>query len=196
MTKIIGLPPYLLENMKLYPTAEEKDKVDNLVKTKLKTKVVGIAPGGAVNPGQVAIIKRWPLSHYKLLAKKLISKNYQIVVIGGNDDISINKWFDNKRKVHNLTGKLNIRESYYLLSRYCKIFVVHDSGPMHLAAAAKVPKLITLFGPTQPERFAPHNAVVIQSPTHKPCYTIQGKFTNKKGGMEIISVEEVLKHIK
>jgi len=66
---------------------------------------------------------------------------------------------------------------------------------MHLAATTKT-KLIALFGPTQAERFAPKNAIVLKS-NCKPCYTIYGTFRkceNRKC-MESIRVEKVFKKI-
>ena len=178
----------------LYPNKKERDAVDNYMKRyKQKSKLVGIAPGGAVNPGQKALQKRWPKPYYKKLIDYLIKKGKKILIVGGKDDISSSILFETKH-VLNSTGRLNLREVFYLLKKYCDTFVTHDSGPMHLAAAAKVKKLITLFGPTPAERFAPPNAIVIESP-HPPSYTIFGGFAREEGGMKKISVEEVLKHI-
>lgn len=188
---------YDYNNMSLYPTKEEKRAVDNYMEW-IKPKFVGIAPGGAVNPGQKALLKRWPKKYYGKLIKHLLLNGKQVFVIGGQNDMDYNRFpeFEKNKDYYNLTGAFNIRQVYYLLKKYCTIFITHDSGPMNLAAAAKIRKLITLFGPTPPERFAPPNAIVLQSPTHQPCYTIHGKFTSKQGGMEDISVKEVLQHLK
>ena len=187
---------YKYSDMALYPTKKEKSSVDKYME-EYNWKFVGIAPGGAVNPGQKALQKRWPKKYYSELINHLLLKGKKVFIIGGDGDRHYNRFpeFEGNKNYYNLTGAFNLRQTYYLLKKYCKIFITHDSGPMHLAAAAKVPKIITLFGPTQPERFAPPNAIIIKSPV-QPSYTIQGKFTNKDGGMEQITVDEVINHLK
>ncbi len=56
-------------------------------------------------------------------------------------------------RVHNLAGRLSLREAIALLS-CCRLFVGNDSGLMHVAAALSVP-LVAVFGPTEPGRTAP-----------------------------------------
>jgi len=57
----------------------------------------------------------------------------------------------------NLTGKTGIDQLPELLNA-ADCVVSNDSGPMHLAAALGRP-LVTLFGPTAPERFGPYPPV-------------------------------------
>lgn len=52
-----------------------------------------------------------------------------------------------------LVGKVDLPTSYACLTR-CDLFIGHDSGLMHMAAAAGIPTL-GLFGPSKPERYAP-----------------------------------------
>jgi ADP-heptose:LPS heptosyltransferase len=52
------------------------------------------------------------------------------------------------------------------------VVIGNDSGPLHLAAAAKVP-IISLFGATHPGRSAPYGseALALHSPAGcSPCY--------------------------
>ena len=51
------------------------------------------------------------------------------------------------------------------LTRRAALFVGGDTGPMHLAAALRVP-VVALFGPTRPERNGPYatTSIVLRSP--------------------------------
>ena len=187
---------YKYSDMALYPTKKEKSSVDKYME-EYNWKFVGIAPGGAVNPGQKALQKRWPKKYYSELINHSLLEGKKVFIIGGDGDRHYNRFpeFECNKNYYNLTGAFNLRQTYYLLKKYCNIFICNDSGPMHLAAAAKVKHIITLFGPTPPERFAPQNAIVLKSKIF-PSYTISGKFESTKGWMETIKVEEVLEHLK
>jgi len=142
--------------MKIYATENDK-KIASEYNT---DNAVGIAPGGAQNPGQYLKAKRWPLKNYELLIKKLLEKNYNLILFGGKADAEICNGLANDVVV-SVAGKTNIQQSY-LLMKNCKYFITHDSGPMHIAAAAGLGKrLITIFGPTSPKRFAPPDATVL-----------------------------------
>lgn len=55
---------------------------------------------------------------------------------------------------------------------HCQLFVCNDSGPMHVAAALKVP-VVAVFGPTQAEWFRPfgeeHRIVIRNDMWCRPC---------------------------
>lgn len=80
-----------------------------------------------------------------------------------------------------LAGRLNLRESTAALSR-CAVAVGNDSGPLHLAAAARVPCVEISCHPTTgdvlhnnaPERFGPWgvaSSIVRPGAAMPPCST-------------------------
>jgi heptosyltransferase-2 len=192
------------KKMEMFLTEKDKKFVYNFIKKNKLKNIIGIAAGGAENPGQRMFIKRWPKENYISLIDKLIDK-HNILLLGGKNDYQLNESIKNeilrknekiKNKLINLAGKTTIKQSVALIDK-CKYFITHDSGPMHIATLTKT-RLITLFGPTPAERFAPKNAIVIKSKLDCcPCYDVYGGY--KKCGkecMESIEVKEVLKKIK
>lgn len=185
-------------DMELFPS--KKDAVISArLSKKIKGKLIGISPGAAKNIGQEMAIKRWPKENYLELIKKLLAKNsnIKIVLFGGSDDKIIGDFIESNLKnknLINLIGKTNIQQSYLIMKK-CKLFITHDSGPMHIAAASGT-KMIALFGPTPPNRFAPKNAFVFyKGNPKKPGYNVYGRFIDEKL-MEKISVDEVYTKVK
>lgn len=191
-------------NMEFYLTKQEKETADNFIKkNKLKNKkIIGIAPGGADNPAQQAFIKRWPLENYVKLIDRLTQENENIffILFGGNNDIEtcneLIQKIKNKDKIISTAGTLSLKQSAALM-KHCRLFLTHDAGPMHIAAAVKT-KLIALFGPTPSKRFAPKNSEIVELKNNKcPCYDIYGSFrpyANKC--MKNITSEKVYSKIK
>ncbi len=165
-------------------------------KNKLGKNVIGIAPGGAINPGQTLFAKRWPTEKFAQLCQ-ILSRKYQILLIGGKDDTEAAEFIAKQSKVINAIGKSNLKQSAALIKK-CKIFICNDSGPMHLASAAGIAKIISLFGPTDPGVLAPIGK------RHKyiwhaksPSYDIYGKLKfNQENDISRISINEVLECIK
>ena len=175
------------EAPELFPGKEEIDKAGRRMK-ELKG-AIGIAPGGASNPGQNALLKRWPKENYIALCD---SVKKPVVIFGSSDDKGIAQEIMKKTShsnIHDVTGA-SIGESKEMME-HCSCIITHDSGALHIASATKT-RIIALFGPTPKERFAPGNARVIASKS-PPCYTIYGKFVNSKSRqMEEITVKSVI----
>jgi heptosyltransferase-1 len=55
------------------------------------------------------------------------------------------------------------------ITRRAHLFIGGDTGPMHLAAALRVP-VVALFGPTRPERNGPYGtrSIVLRNPESVP----------------------------
>jgi heptosyltransferase I len=83
------------------------------------------------------------------------------------------------QRLINLTGQTGIDQLPELLNA-ADCVVSNDSGPMHLAAALGRP-LVTLFGPTAPERFGPY----------PPVAERQHVIRRADGDMSSITLEEV-----
>ncbi len=96
--------------------------------------------------------KRWYPERFAEVARKFSDK-YEIIIFGGPNEVEMANEIESYLKVSNVTnytnlaGKTNIKELCSLIGG-CSLFVTNDSGPMHVAAAYKVPT-ISIFGPTK-----------------------------------------------
>ena len=117
-------------------------------------------PTLGLNPGATyGSAKRWYPSYFAQVAMELADK-FDILIFGGNSEIEICdeiSYILTKRGIshRNLCGKTSIKE----LASYIAglgLFITNDSGPMHIAAAFKVPT-VALFGPTNFTRTSPYN---------------------------------------
>jgi ADP-heptose:LPS heptosyltransferase len=90
-------------------------------------------------------MKRWPKEHWKKLKNEL--KDYSIVFIGGPTDEFISTIVETSDfNCLNLSGKLNLIESSYLVSQ-AKVVISADTGIIHVADLLGVAG-ISLIGPT------------------------------------------------
>jgi ADP-heptose:LPS heptosyltransferase len=99
--------------------------------------LVAFGIGAGVDP------RRWPEDRFAELSRHLVTEfGVRVVLVGaGQDDVrrasSIMHLAQNSA-VLNAVGQFNLRETAALLER-CQLFIGNDSGPMHLAAAVRVP---------------------------------------------------------
>ncbi len=155
----------------------------------LTKEVIGICPGGGVNPGQLLDEKIWPIEKYILLIKKMKSP---VLLLGGKTDETKEQLIlKHCKNVVSAVGKTNLQESCALM-QLCRGVVCNDSGPMHIAAASKT-KVLSLFGPTDPRRLAPIGKKCKYIWKHtEPCYTIFGTMKKKDHVcLETITVQDV-----
>ncbi len=134
---------------RLHLTEEDKASADALLQE---------FPGRwvAIHPGSGSSKKNWPVERWEevILRIKETHGADAIAIIGGEADSEpitrLRSTFGNSLHFfENLP--LNILGA--ILSR-CSVFLGHDSGISHLAAAAG-PSTILLFGPTDPDTWAP-----------------------------------------
>lgn len=161
--------------MHFEPTLQERQAVRRSSRMQ-----IAIFPGGGSNPGMELTAKRWPLSHYQALARKLIQElDAQVLLIGGPNDVALNQAFMDGLDVQSgtildLTDKTSIGELGAQLAA-CALFIGNDSSPMHLAAAVGTP-VIAIFGPTSPQEYGPYplddpkHIAIWRHPTGQPCF--------------------------
>ena len=117
----------------------------------------------AICPGASNTWKRWPLENYIEIGKYLISKKFLPVFFLGPNEISLinklkkelpeaiyplqSKYLKKPRPIHTI-----------LLAKHCKFGISNDTGCGHLLACSDL-KLISLFGNTNPKKFAPYNTI-------------------------------------
>ena len=148
---------YSLENLS-YPSLDiDTENQQNLLKRldiNLTLPCLAICPGAEFGPS-----KRWPAEYFAQVVKDYIDKNWNVICLGSENDMSTGKEIeslnelDKEDKFLNLTGKTSIGDAIDLLA-YCRRVVTNDSGLMHVTAAVKTP-LVALYGPSSPEYTPP-----------------------------------------
>jgi ADP-heptose:LPS heptosyltransferase len=128
--------------------------------------------------------KLWPAERYTELAQRLVESDpaMRIVLTGTGNEAFLGKAL--ARMVPgtiNLIGKTSIAELHHLMNRL-DLFITHDCGVMHIAAATEVP-MICLFGPTDPVFTGPY-------PLRRERVLI------RRASMEAISVDEILQTVQ
>lgn len=143
-------------------------------------------------PGTNWASKCWPPVHFAQLADQLYNKNIIPVIIGGPGDQRLAQEIIAHTKIPpiDLTGKTTMKELAYIIKN-SQAFVGGDTGPMHLAVAVGA-KVVTLFGPTDPNRNGPYglNHKVLIAPL--PCQGCWQRVCPKqKDCLASIPVDEV-----
>ena len=131
---------------------------------------VGSKPGKssrvAFHVGSGSLAKNWPIDRWIELTQRLGSLFDSYLLLGGEADGKVVREFRKRCHFPGLATLLNA--SLEDLSRElneCAVFVGHDTGVTHLAAAVGTPT-VALFGPTNPNVWAPigNHVRVVQSP--------------------------------
>ena len=147
-----------------------------------------------LNPGAGWGAKRWPVERYAEVARALASDGLQVLVNCGPGEESIAQQIgaadpQSAKVVGSSLGQL------IALVRRAKLFIGGDTGPVHLAAALRVP-VVAIYGPTDPQRNGPygpmgsnHTIVVLRSPQST---TSHARRAAPESGLLQISVGEVL----
>lgn len=114
-------------------TEKELQKACDLIKTDIHNQSFIVCSIGTKHP-----MKEWGEDNWHNMICALAKQysNYCLVFIGVSSEYArsetlLSYW---QGSTVNLCGKLSVRESAALL-RFAKLFIGHDSGPMHLAAS-------------------------------------------------------------
>jgi heptosyltransferase-2 len=159
---------------------------------------IGIVPGGASNMMRKQTLRRWPVARYAELARELLSRGYEVMLLGGADDGWVRPEFSGL-EVLDAIGILSLPEVISACDT-CDVVVSHDTGPMHLAGLSKA-ALVGLFGPTDPGNFLPRRGGVRgiwggEGFACRPCYDGRDFAPCLDNGcMQQITMEMVLRQI-
>jgi len=132
-------------------------------------------PTAALHVGAGAAAKRWPLAHFREIARRLRRAGNQVLVIEGPAEPGAAATLQS-----DLPGSgIITAESLPLgmvagLLSHCEVFAGNDSGIAHLAAGLGIPSLV-LFGPTSPKQWAPlgRSVETIYAPDGLPGLTVE-----------------------
>lgn len=152
-------------------------------------------------PGTRCETKCWPPEYFAELSNALLEQGMDVVLLGSNSDIPRSKEIlrlvnqsnakETPARLIDTTGKTNLPEMTALI-QHCSLFVSGDTGPLHIAFAAKR-SIVALFGPTRPERSGPYgysDAVNLQAPL--PCRNCFKRKCSHLECMRTITPDQVL----
>jgi heptosyltransferase-1 len=121
-------------------------------------------PMAILNPGAGWGAKRWPSESFGAVARALTDRGMAVTANHGPGEERLAE--DVRSSSGGAAIPLNCSVGELIaLTRRARLFIGGDTGPMHLAAALRVP-VVALFGPTRPERNGPFGTpnVVLRSP--------------------------------
>lgn len=144
----------------------------------------------ALVPGAKRPQNRYPIDRFVQLAHWLTEKKYQVVVIGGPEDIPYGQAISVYPGVVSFCGRLTPIQSAILLST-CKLTVSNDTGPMHLSYAVGTP-VIGIFSSRdfQQKWFPPVGNVVLRN-NHVHCSVCLSETCPDNICMKGISLEKI-----
>ncbi|PYU11512.1 MAG: hypothetical protein DMG37_16365 [Acidobacteria bacterium] len=144
-----------------------------------------------VHPGAGSALREWGDDRFAEVARRA-SDQFGAKIL----------WFNDPEKPRRIPADLQAIEvavSFQQLQAvlsHCQVFLCNDSGPMHVAAALKIP-VVAVFGPTQAEWFRPygegHQVVIRNDMWCRPC--ADRCRWKEPYCMRLITVEQVMEAI-
>ena len=153
------------------------------------TALTADAGGFAIlNPGAGWGAKRWPAERYGLVAKELAKEGLRSLVNYGPGEEELAASVEAASEGAARRVSCSVSE-LIALTRRARLFIGGDTGPMHLAAALRVP-VVGLFGPTNPARNGPFGTsfIVLRSAS---SITDHARRRETERGLMEIAPEEV-----
>lgn len=143
---------------------ETENRVDRILNE------AGVRDFAILNPGAGWGAKRWPAERYGLVAKSLACDGLQSIINHGPGEEDLARQVEAASAGAGMAVKTSITELIALIRR-AKLFIGGDTGPLHLAAAVRLP-VVAIFGPTDPARNGPYStrSVILRNPTSRTSH--------------------------
>ncbi len=135
----------------------------------------GNGPLVGINPGAGRLIKEWPPERFAAVAATFAADDgATVVLLGAEGDRQqaegVRRALPPGIALIDLVGQAPLVDLAAVLARL-SVLITGDTGPAHLAAAIDTP-VVTIFGPTDPNRYqplTPHAEVVHADLWCRPC---------------------------
>lgn len=115
-------------------------------------------PWIALVPGARWDSKRWPAKYFAEVVRRLAAREpaLKFAVLGSREDqlLAAEIVRADAQRCVDFTGKTSLPELIEWI-RLCRLVITNDTGPMHIAAAARRP-MVAVFGPTDPASTGPY----------------------------------------
>jgi heptosyltransferase-1 len=174
-------PPDISGDFPRHPAAEARVE-QRLVE-------LGIGDFIILNPGAGWGAKRWPAERYGEVAGKLAEQGVGAILNYGPGEEDLVRTAETASGGAAKAMSCTITE-LIALTRRARLFIGGDTGPLHLAAALRVP-VVAIFGPTDPARNGPFGtrSIVLRSAESVTSHARRGEADE---GMLAIGSEAVV----
>ena len=131
----------------------------------------------ALHPGSGSETKNWPIENWIELGGVLQTSGHSLMIVGGEADTARTQQLKLAWEGKQVRFAENLPLPHLAALLEETVFIGHDSGISHIAAASGA-RCLLLFGPTDPAIWAPANekVTVLRAP---------------EGKMELLEVETV-----
>lgn len=142
-----------------------------------------------INPGAGWAAKQWPAERYAAIAKLFSECGLKSLVNYGPGEHDLARAVEASScgAAHPISPSLT---QLIALTRRARLFIGGDCGPLHLAAALRIP-VVGIFGPTDPARNGPYGtrSIVLRSPASS---TSHKRRSHPDDGLLEITPEQVV----
>ncbi|MBP8257475.1 MAG: glycosyltransferase family 9 protein [Opitutaceae bacterium] len=123
-----------------------------------------------IHPGTRSRFRLWPTARFAALIDRIQDElGVQVFLVGGPTDLTTVRKIRDQANSHVIVLEQAFSvEEFAALVAQCHLFVCHDSGPMHIAAAAGT-RVVALFGSQNAAIWRPHGAGHVSLQTELPC---------------------------
>jgi heptosyltransferase I len=141
----------------IVPTPTAQARVEFPMDPDAENKIAGFTADvndfAILNPGAGWGAKRWPVERYGQVAKELAKDGLcSLINYGpGEEELAVAVEAAGEGAARKISCSIS---ELIALTRRARLFIGGDTGPMHLAAALKIP-VVAMFGPTNPARNGP-----------------------------------------
>jgi lipopolysaccharide heptosyltransferase I len=131
----------------------------------------GIGDFAILNPGAGWGAKRWPVERYGEVARALADCGVRSILNYGPGEEELARAAESASRGTAEVMSCSLTE-LIALTRRARLFIGGDTGPLHLAAALRVP-VVAIYGPTDPARNGPYgtHSIVLRSSQSLTTYT-------------------------
>jgi heptosyltransferase-1 len=171
------------------PDSEVEFPLDSDAEHKVSALTSDVPAFAILSPGAGWGAKQWPADRYGAVARELSKDGVQSLINYGPGEEELAAAVESASEGSARKVSCSVAE-LIALTRHARLFIGGDTGPLHLAAAMKVP-VVAIFGPTNPARNGPFEteAIVLRSPS---SVTSHARLRDPEQGLLEISPAEVI----
>lgn len=154
-----------------------------------KLALLGVGDFALLNPGAGWGAKQWPAERYGSVASKLAEAGLKSLINFGPGEEQLAHQVE--MVSHGTAQPISCSLTQLIaLTRRAKVFIGGDTGPLHLAAALRIP-VVGIYGPTNPVRNGPFGTRSVVLRSQSSITSHKRHQATEEGLLEITSLQVI-----